>query len=434
MPRVSLPWGCQTIDYRLFLLLAARNAMKKIYLTPIFLILALVAQGILAQTRSPVLESELVFEYPGLHDREALVEVEFTVNEEGKAESFQVVGGFYEQRFVDATVNALQEVTFRPAMENNEPVDWSGFRVSARFVIEDLFNTIQPGFSNRMKEIENLIASGDHAAAETLALETLDNSIQYHFEFAYLNLRLSQIYLLENKLFDAAAASHWATLSYMPGEHRNYGHQSAKLTDSFNIISVNQFIDADIYSTVDVNTSLVINNALTAPLKSQRPPHLRSGLRFSSQGSDLGDKSTMDVLNVGLMQDALQTGIQIHARLGHLTAMKNALERYGYVNPRAPAFLEEIEAIADSSLSSGAPIQSLHQVRSNQAVFYPVRNTFTVANVTGTLSSIDIQCENRTTRLQFQAGLEWQIPGSWGVCSLRFHGEEGTEFSVIEFS
>ena len=408
--------------------------MKKIYLTPTFLILAMVAQGILAQVQSPVLESELIFEYPGLHDREALVEVEFTVNSEGKAESFQVVGGFHEQRFVDAAVEALEGVTFRPAMENNEPVDWPGFRITARFVVEDLFNTIQPGFNNQMQDIENLIESGDYAAAETLALEALDNSIQYHFEFAYINLRLSQIYLLENKLFDAAAASYWATLSYMQDEHRNYGHQSAKLTDSYNIISVNQFIDADIYSTVDVNTSLVINSALSAPQKSQRPPHLRSGLRFSSQGSDLGDKSTMDVLNVGLMQDALQTGIQIHARLGHLTAMKNDLERYDYVNPRAPEFLEEIEAIADNSLSSGSPIQSLHQVRSNQAIFYPIRNVFTVANVSGSLSSIDIQCENRTTRLEFQAGLEWQIPASWGECALRFQGEEGTEFSVIEFS
>jgi len=408
--------------------------MKKSILTPFLLICSFFTLGALAQIQGPSLESELDIEFPGLHDREALVEIEFTVNSEGHAENFQAVAGFYEQRFVDAAVEALESATFTPAIEKGEPVDWSGYRITARYVIEDLFNTIQPGFSTAMREIEDLVNDQDYAKAEEKAVDLLNNGTNYFYEFAYVNTRLSEIYLIQNKLQNAAAATRWATMAYLPGEHRNYGHQSAKLTDSFNIISVNQFIDADIYSTIDVNTSLVLNEQNTTPPVIKRPPHLRSGLRYSTQGSDLGDKPTMNVLNLYLMQDALQAGVQIYARLGHIQAMKNDLERYRTVNSRVPEFLEEIDSLVDNSVGNGAPIQSRHHVEHSDAVFYPRHRVFTVANVEGFLSDIDIQCAERTVRLNFEAGLEWRIPASWGACSLRFIGTQGTEFSVIEFS
>ncbi|NBS26955.1 MAG: hypothetical protein EBS81_11740 [Gammaproteobacteria bacterium] len=109
--------------------------MKKSILTPFLLICSFFTLGALAQIQGPSLESELDIEFPGLHDREALVEIEFTVNSEGHAENFQAVAGFYEQRFVDAAVEALESATFTPAIEKGEPVDWSGYRITARYVI-----------------------------------------------------------------------------------------------------------------------------------------------------------------------------------------------------------------------------------------------------------------------------------------------------------
>lgn len=406
--------------------------MKKCYLT-LCCLLSLISVQVVAQILSPAPLTDIVPVFPGLHDREALVELEFTINAGGQAEGFQVVGGFFEQRFIDATINAVSNAAFSPATDNGEPVDWPGYRVTARFVIEDLFNTIQPGFSTDIRQVEELITAQDYDAAEALAQDVLNNRARYFFEFAYINLRLSEISLLQGRLFEAARASTWATLSYLPGEQANYGIESAKLMDSFNVLSVNQFSASDVFNEIDVRTTLVINNTQSVPEQTRRPPHLRSGLRFSNQGSDLGDKPTMDILNARLMQDALQAAIQIHARLGHIQAMKNDFARLAAVNPRTPEFLSNINGLVDQTLAQGAPLQSLHRIASGEAVFFPSRRTLTVANVEGTLSSIGFQCEQRTPRLEFLAGSEWRIPASWGECAVRFRGAEGTTFAVIEF-
>lgn len=401
---------------------------------PLFSLLLLVAASpVLAQIQSPRLLNESLPGYPGLHDREALVELEFTVNSAGGAEAFAAVGGFHEPRFVEAAISAVGAMTFAPAMRDGEAVDWPGYRVTARFIIEDLFNTVQPIFSASIRQVEALVAAQDYDAAERLARELRDTQVKYLFEYAYVNLRLSEIYLLQDRLFDAARVSTTATLSYLPGEHRNYGIESAKLVDTFNVLTISQFSDADVFNDLDVNTTLAVQNAVTSPLTTGRPPHLRSGLRFSNRGSDLGDKITMDVLNPGLMQDALQAGIQIHGRLGHLRAMHNDVERYRTVNPRVPDFLSRLVTIADELLAQGAPLQSMHRVDAGEALFFPTRRILTAANVSGSLAAVDFQCERRTTRLDYTADADWQIPASWGECAVRFLGESGTTFSVIEF-
>lgn len=395
--------------------------------------LLLVAAPVFAQIQSPVLEGTLSPEFPGLHDREALVVLEFTVGADGQARDFEAVGGFFEQRFVDATITAVSDVTFSPARENGTAVDWPQYRVTARYVIEDLFNTVQPGFSTDIRRVEDLVAAQDYAAARTLAREVLDNRARYFFEFAYINTRLSEIALLQDDLHAAAAASAMATLTYLPGEHDNYGLESAKLMDAYNVQSVSQFSSGDIYNDLDVTVTALDNRTFTGPVQSMRPPHLRSGLRYSNQGNDLGDKPTMDVLNAYLMQDALQAAIQIHARLGQLRAAKNAVERFTMINPRLPGLLSDINDLVDRTLAQGAPMQSLHRIIGGEAVHYPARRTFTVANVEGELSAVDFRCDRRVIRLAYQAGTDWQIPESWGDCGLRFLGDEGSTFSVIEF-
>ena len=68
--------------------------MKKLILTPFAITFSFFALSSIAQIQGPTLESELDIEFPGLHDREALVEIEFTVNSEGRAEGFQASPDF----------------------------------------------------------------------------------------------------------------------------------------------------------------------------------------------------------------------------------------------------------------------------------------------------------------------------------------------------
>jgi hypothetical protein len=396
-------------------------------------LLALSTAAVSAQITSPVPETAFAPEFFGLHDREALVELEFTVGSDGQARDFRAVGGFHEQRFVDATIAAVNNVSFRPATANGSAVDWPQFRITARFVIEDLFNTIQPRFSNDIRRIEDHINAGEYSQAESLAVDVLNNQARYFFEFAYISTRLSEIYLLQGKLFEAALASDNATLSYVQGEHDNYGIESAKMMDAYNVQSVSQFSSGDIYNDIDVTVTALNDNTFTRPVQSQRPPHIRSGLRYSNQGNDLGDKPTMDVLNARLVQDALQAAMQIHARLGRVVAARNDAQRFAAVNPRLPDIMLSITELLDRSQEQGMPIQSQHRIDAGEAVFFPARRAFTVANVEGEVSAVDFRCDRRVIRLAYQAGNEWQIPASWGDCALRFLGSEGATFAVIEF-
>jgi hypothetical protein len=413
------------------------NPVKSVATAFLFYLMLLGTSLVFAQQRSPSVLNEVVLEYPGLVDREALVELEFTVKSDGSVSDMKTVGGFYEPRFVEATEAAVRQLQFRPASESGEAVDWPGFRISGRFIVEDLFNTVNPDFSNTISAIENLIEDGDYSQAESRAIDLRSSNTIYFYEYAYVNLRLSEIYLMTNQLFDGYAASLKATQAYREGEHRNYGLESARMRDSFKValLQSSQAISDDLFisNELDVNSALVLSNTITQPTQLVRPRHIRSSVRFSNWGEDGGDKGSLDVLNSMLSKNALQTGVQIFARLGHISPLLNDYDRFAQVEARVPEILETINGLANASVDQQAPLKSSHRIANGQWLFFPYRRTFAVTEVAGSLESVDFQCDRNVIRLDFQAETEWSIPESWENCSLLFRGEDGTTFSVIEF-
>jgi hypothetical protein len=113
--------------------------------------------------------------------------------------------------------------------------------------------------------------------------------------------------------------------------------------------------------------------------------------------------------------------------------MKNDFSRFAAVNPRIPEFLSSINDLVDQTLAQGAPLQSVHRIDGSDALHYPWHRNFTLVNVEGSVTALDLQCDRRIARLPFAAGAEWQIPESWGNCALRILGADGTGFAVIEF-
>jgi len=191
--------------------------------------------------------------------------------------------------------------------------------------------------------------------------------------------------------------------------------------------------DLFISNELDVNSTLVLSNTITQPTRLVRPRHIRSSVRFSNWGEDGGDKGSLDVLNSMLSKNALQTGVQLYARLGHISPLLNDYDRFSQQEARIPEILETINGLANASVNQQAPLKSTHRISNGQWLFFPYRRTFAVTEVAGSLESVDFQCERNVIRLAFQAETEWSIPESWENCSLLFRGEDGTTFSVIEF-
>ncbi len=61
----------------------------------------------------------------------------------------------------------------------------------------------------------------------------------------------------------------------------------------------------------------------------------------------------------------------------------------------------------------------------------PLRKHFTLANIKGTLSSIEMRCDNKRYESDVTEMVEWHIPDSWGTCRVHIYGEPGTTFEML---
>ena len=59
--------------------------------------------------------------------------------------------------------------------------------------------------------------------------------------------------------------------------------------------------------------------------------------------------------------------------------------------------------------------------------------TFTIANPSGKLRSVEVRCSGHTERLQWEEGVEWRLADSWKECGLRVEARAGTTFTLYEF-
>lgn len=64
--------------------------------------------------------------------------------------------------------------------------------------------------------------------------------------------------------------------------------------------------------------------------------------------------------------------------------------------------------------------------------YRPLRRAIEIADVEGALGDLELRCEWQRFLDQAREGLTWNIPESWGDCSLVVHGEAGATFKLFE--
>jgi hypothetical protein len=60
------------------------------------------------------------------------------------------------------------------------------------------------------------------------------------------------------------------------------------------------------------------------------------------------------------------------------------------------------------------------------------RPFFYIAGIDGNISTIEAECETQRVSLQFDPDADYQLPESFGACTLFVRGDEGTTFSLVE--
>lgn len=87
-----------------------------------------------------------------------------------------------------------------------------------------------------------------------------------------------------------------------------------------------------------------------------------------------------------------------------------------------------------AALDAPEPLMSIAQITEDSWSYVPERRIFSIADVEGRLRHIDVRCDRRTLKLDYQADVDWTLPAALGRCELDFVGRNGTSFSLYEFN
>jgi hypothetical protein len=138
----------------------------------------------------------------------------------------------------------------------------------------------------------------------------------------------------------------------------------------------------------------------------------------------------------------LQIRVQVELKMGqHYAAISTFSELVDAAGEKSEEVLALKPAVdklwdminGDDILKISAEVRSKDKcyICDNSWGFTPVRNVFSLANITGTLESIEMRCDHRRFESPLSSRLDWQIPAEWGTCHVQIFGEPGTTFDVL---
>lgn len=97
---------------------------------------------------------------------------------------------------------------------------------------------------------------------------------------------------------------------------------------------------------------------------------------------------------------------------------------------------EEIRALAESDqlIYKAAEIGGAQNCETCEShwQYKPLRRAIEITDVDGKLGNLELRCEWQRFVDGAREGVAWEIPNSWGDCSVVVHGETGSTFKLVE--
>jgi TonB family protein len=147
-------------------------------------------------------------------------------------------------------------------------------------------------------------------------------------------------------------------------------------------------------------------------------------VRFSSKGED--SEQTLSVLEQRFILEV------------KLNRLKQAYKTFKAIEktPSAKPYLERYQTIikqVDEYINSEKDFMVNADIRSNNYWHYALaRNEFTLTNIDGKLSKMDIRCANKRHVYSIENNNTWTIPESWQQCNVFIFGDDDTTFNLVE--
>ncbi|MGB1262194.1 MAG: energy transducer TonB [Cognaticolwellia sp.] len=125
----------------------------------------------------------------------------------------------------------------------------------------------------------------------------------------------------------------------------------------------------------------------------------------------------------------------IEIKLNRLKSAYNTFKRIKKMSIAAP-YLEGYQEIlkrVDNFINSDNELIVNGDIRSNDYWYHAlVRNEFTLSNISGELTKMDIRCANKRHIYSIENNNTWKIPATWQQCQIFIFGENNATFSLIE--
>ncbi len=97
---------------------------------------------------------------------------------------------------------------------------------------------------------------------------------------------------------------------------------------------------------------------------------------------------------------------------------------------------EKIRTLAESDhlIFTAAEIGGIDSCETcvSQWRYKPLRRAIEITDIDGELGNLELRCEWQRYVDKAREGVAWEIPDSWGDCSVVVHGETGSTFKLVE--
>jgi TonB family protein len=325
--------------------------------------------------------------------REALVNVNVSVNPNGKVRNVDVLDGSFTDTAINRLVeNAVEDITFSPATQGGNPVRYDNLPLQVLLRGSNPPSTTA-ALGEGLGKLAEQVQGADYRGAERQVDTLLSRNSRTLFEMALLKDQLAGVYSNANRNPEALAASRIAT-ARSPAVKAADAPAEAIFPDSF--LPPEMYMDA-------LRRHLVL-----AILTNQNGETLQVFDRLKEAAAAAGNAEVVDTIQPQI--DQLQARLAAADPIGiAVNLVDNGAWTYT-MSPRRSYGVMALDADNNGSIDD----------KETKAV---------------NVQTIDISCgDSGTRRLPFQNDSEWSIPASWGQCDMTFRGKEGSQFLLIEYA
>jgi len=147
-------------------------------------------------------------------------------------------------------------------------------------------------------------------------------------------------------------------------------------------------------------------------------------------------------LEDGVYVSVLQSIVILELKLGKYSSALRNFEKLSKLSTEPGQFSKlskyivsvEDQIASDKIIAVQASLRADRQCEDCSAdwQYRPMRRKFSITNIKGNLSSLEIRCDWRRVVDTIKEDVDWAIPESWGKCSIMVFGEKGASFSFLE--